>query len=328
MDAVGNTGLAESQTLWRADKVETASPAPKPLRRLDISNLANRTRLTLTCRDADDLPRVADAGALLEENGVKVQVMHNGVRVMRDCYYGSFITSIIEHLRGFHEPQEEKCFHEILKFIRPGSTMLELGCYWGFYSLWFWKAIKDAHCHLMELDNVLLEVAVRNFEINGAKGIFTNAGIGTPDLSPWKISSKKNYFRAQADGGIYCKAKEHLPDLRRNVPIVTVDQYMADNEIEYLDILHSDIQGEELNMLLGAEHALKNKKIGYLVISTHWADAFHDKVLQKTRELGYFIIAEHNVTDSYSGDGLIVARLPELAGPGKVPISLRSDSIF
>ena len=44
--------------------------------------------------------------------------------------------------KGVHEPQEEKAFLEVLNYVEKGSTMIELGSYWGFYSLWFNKKIK------------------------------------------------------------------------------------------------------------------------------------------------------------------------------------------
>ena len=43
------------------------------------------------------------------------QLMHNGIKIIQDCYYGSWITTLIEILKGHHEPQEEKVFYEILK---------------------------------------------------------------------------------------------------------------------------------------------------------------------------------------------------------------------
>ena len=54
-------------------------------------------------------------------------IMHNGVSVVAGGYYGEWMTGIIERLRGHHEPQEEVIFHEILKYLLPSATMLELG---------------------------------------------------------------------------------------------------------------------------------------------------------------------------------------------------------
>ena len=298
------------------------------MNKLDMSKWVDRVRITLACRDADILPRTQNAGEYAVQDGIDIQFMHNGVKVVRDCYYSPYMTQIIHMMKGVHEPQEEKCFAEILKFIPPGATMLELGCYWGYYSLWFWKEIEDAHCHLVEIDERLMGVAIKNFEINNARGIFTNAGIGTPNLDPWSTKVEGRYVRAQPSGVIFAPDRHSIPGFHRNIPLITVDQYLRDNNIRYLDILHSDIQGEELAMLDGAEEAFRTRRVSFTIISTHINDAFHGKCLDKIANFGYEVIAEHNVSDSYSGDGLIAAKNPEIKFPKKIEISLRGNSIF
>jgi hypothetical protein len=67
----------------------------------------------------------------------RVQVMHNGIRVLADGYYGEWMTRLIELCSGCHEPQEERVFHEVMARIPAVATMIELGGFWAFYSLWF-----------------------------------------------------------------------------------------------------------------------------------------------------------------------------------------------
>jgi FkbM family methyltransferase len=238
------------------------------MQRLDVNSWIDRVRITLACRDADAIARVPDAGCYALENGIEIQIMHNGVKIVKNCYYGKYMSDIIHFMRGVHEPQEEKCFSAVLPFIRPHAVMLELGCYWGYYSLWFWKVIEKAHCHLVDLDNLLLETAIKNFEINGASGIFTNAGLGKPDLTGWQTQVFGNYVRAQADGSIFLPAQPATPGLHRNIPLITVDKYLADNAIGELDILHSDIQGQELEMLSGADACLTKQRVAFKFITT------------------------------------------------------------
>jgi hypothetical protein len=47
------------------------------------------------------------------------------------------MTGIIERLRGHHEPLEEVICHEVLRHLPPKATMLELGGFRSYYSLWF-----------------------------------------------------------------------------------------------------------------------------------------------------------------------------------------------
>ena len=98
-----------------------------------------RIAITTAVRDTDAIPKVADAGEVKVHDGQRVQVMHNGVLVEEDCYNGAWTTEIIRRLRGHHEPQEEFAFHTVVERLRSdtqGATMVELGSFWAYYSLW------------------------------------------------------------------------------------------------------------------------------------------------------------------------------------------------
>ena len=44
--------------------------------------------MTLSCRDADRIPKVNGAGEVVRVDGVTVQIMHDGTRVRADGYCG------------------------------------------------------------------------------------------------------------------------------------------------------------------------------------------------------------------------------------------------
>ena len=90
------------------------------------------------------------------------------------------------------------------------------------------------------------------------------------------------------------------------MPCVAIDDFLAQEGITFLDILHADIQGAELEMLEGCRRSLMENRIGYLFVSTH-ADK-HAACMAVIRRAGYQLVAEHSVEESCSGDGLIVAR--------------------
>src|SRR5262249_33912775 len=100
-----------------------------------------RVRMTLECGDTDAIPKASGAGGVFTGAGSRYQLMHNGVRVIEGCYGGRWTTEIIRLLQGHHEPQEEKAFHAVLPLVRPGGVMLELGSFWGYYSLWFHRQV-------------------------------------------------------------------------------------------------------------------------------------------------------------------------------------------
>ena len=261
----------------------------------------------VACRDADYIPKVPDAGRVrLDEAGNRVQVMHNGLLVVEDGYYGSFITSIIERLRGHHEPQEEKVFYEVLKAVPPGSAMIELGCYWAYYSLWFQKAVPSARTFMVEPSGNALECGKRNFQLNGMRGDFTRAFVGRVSSDGWEKAPGRG---EDAEAGRVC-----------------VKDFARSKGLDSVGLLHSDIQGFEYDMLCGCGALLDEKRIGFVFLSTH-SLKLHYQCLRRLARRGYSIIAEHTPKESYSDDGLIAASaLPGAVPPieiSKKPVSLR-----
>lgn len=292
--------------------------------RLSWSDWREWTRIAGVCTDADDLPRVGDAGATVVEDGVEWQIMHNGLKVLKAGYAMGNIANLIWMMKGVHEPQEEKCFFECLKYVKPGGTMVELGSNWSFYSMWFAKAVEGAQCHCLEADLGALELGMRHFAANGLQAIFTNAQFGDPDLTPWGTSTRGEYLRAPPDGRIWWNRSRPSPGLHRNVPLITLDHYVHANRIEFLDLLHSDIQEQELNMLQGAKRVFEERRVGFVFVSTH-SDKVHGQCRDWLEAAGYGVIAEHSRADSFSGDGLIVAKNPDCPGPQDIPLSRRTE---
>lgn len=89
---------------------------------------------------------------ILTEAGTDYQLMHNGLRVIAGGYHGDWMSEIIARLQGHHEPQEEVIFHEILRHVGPSATMLELGGFWSYYSLWFLKGFEARRAIVLEPD--------------------------------------------------------------------------------------------------------------------------------------------------------------------------------
>ena len=266
---------------------------------------AERVKLAVSCRDCDNLPKVADAGECFGDKQ-EFQRMHNGVVVRRGSYHGEWMTEIITKLRGHHEPQEEKVFAEVLPHISPGACMLELGSFWAYYSMWFHQNVEQSRCFLVEPVPEKLIIGEEHFRLNGMKGTFLHGFIG-------KTSDPDGQF-VDWDGAV------------SYVPMISVDGLMTRFELGRIDLLHADVQGAEFDMLIGAEQALRGHRIGYLFISTHGFE--HERCLMHLTNYGYRIVATHSVLESYSGDGLIVAKAPEYPGPAHVDISVRRVTII
>lgn len=204
-------------------------------------------------------------------------ILHNGNRVSvsgPEAYYGDFSQILIIN-RGVHEPLEEYVFQEVLKRLSPSPLMLELGAYWGHYSMWLKVARPDASVYLVESEEQHIKAGEKNFATNQLHGEFIRAFVG------------KGQFE--------------------------VDAFLRERRIDVLDILHSDIQGYELDMLEGAAQALKDKRVTFLFVSTH-SQELHHSVLSKLSGFGYRIeVASDFDFETTSFDGFVFASHPAVA---------------
>lgn len=255
----------------------------------EMASINERIENILACPDNSLIPRVADAGKI--KGGY--MIMHNGLKVDPLSYYGYKGKKILRKNKGLHEPQEERVFAEVLKKLPDNAVMLELGSYWAFYSMWFNSVVKNATCYMIEPHELLIQTGMKNFEINQMKGNFYNAYIGEKSTSNEKGEK-----------------------------IISVDDFIGEKNIDFVHVLHSDIQGFEMDMLRGAKKLIENKKVGYFFISTH-SNELHEQCIAYLKQYGFILIAAANMDESYSYDGLIVMRAPYFEGIGPLEISLR-----
>lgn len=267
--------------------------------------LRERILTTLSCEDCDDIPKCKNAGSIVHEGEDAYQLMHNGIQIVADCYYGKWMTLLIELSKGHHEPQEEKVFYDVLQSLPSNAIMVELGAYWGYYSLWFQKEISNATTYLVEPDYKNLLIGKKNFSINQYNGEFTHAMVGS-------YSAKEHPF-TNWDYETFL------------IPQISIDDFVKTKQIPYIHILHSDIQGAEVDMLEGCKKLIKEKLIGYLFISTHRGT--HEKCLEKLKNTEYEILLSITREESFSADGLIIAKSPEIQGSFEFDITRRTSEM-
>jgi len=257
-------------------------------------SIKKRVALTISCTDCKDIPKFEKAGQVEYDHSLnqQIQYMFNGIKIVQGCYHGDWMTYIIAKLKGHHEPQEEKVFYEVLKRIpkSENNIIMELGAFWSYYSMWFVNQV-GGKAILVEPNSEKLEVGLRNFNINNLSCASLNGFISS-----------------------YCNKNDVFIDwdlTRRNISRYSVDYLIKHfNVVHNLTMLHSDIQGAEFEMLSGSKESLKANKIDYIFISTH--NGKHEPCLGILLKYNYHIIASHEINESVSADGLIVASSPQV----------------
>lgn len=273
--------------IWRRTRILNKKHRPAALVGKVKPRWRDRINDVLACPDNAFIPRVPNAGVIEAD----LLTMHNGIRIKALSYYGRGILNMLVENRGVHEPQEERAFADVMPHLPAAPVSLEMGAYWGFYSLWLKTVHREAHCHLIEPDAANLQSGKMNFAINGMAAEFENAFVGDMDSRP-----------------------------DRGAPTISVDGYCLRKNIPHLHLLHSDIQGFELKMLAGARRMFSGRNIDYVFISTH-SEELHRDCISQLESFGYGILCSVDIPQSYSGDGLIVAKSPLMAAPTHLEVS-------
>ncbi|WP_084113200.1 FkbM family methyltransferase [Belnapia moabensis] len=310
-EAKGTDGLSAVAQVQQLDPMLLEKQVPV------TRTVEERIAIATRCRDADVLPKVPNAGAVVEQaDGLRVQIMHNGIRVVAGGYYGDWMQDLITRCRGHHEPQEETLFAEVMKHLPAGATMLELGGFWSFYSLWFLSKGKGRRSVIVEADPANLEVGRTNARLNNRAPYFINAFVGKTPAAPTPFTTEVSGIRELA--------------------CVTVDSLMESQKIEHLDLLHCDAQGAELDVLTSCTELATAGRLSWVIVSTHTHHISkdpltHQRCLAVLRQADATIIAEHDVQESYSGDGLILAKfgpVPSTWRTPKLSYNRYSESLF
>lgn len=258
-------------------------------------NELERAIMTSSCLDCASIPKVSEAGCIVDRPNGPVQIMHNGLQVKAGGYHGDWMAQIIRSLQGHHEPQEELVFHHILRYARHNSLIVELGAYWSYYSLWYLNEIPGSSAICIEPDPNNLRLGQYNASLNGLEDRidFHNGCVGGE-------SRERVELRCESDGQMHT-----LPCL----DMAAVSRLANERTIE---ILHMDVQGAELPFIRSMVSAAEHKRLRFVIVSTHHSSisgsrTTHVDCRQSLLELGGVILAEHDVQQSYSGDGLIAA---------------------
>ena len=217
------------------------------------------------------IPACAGAGRECEPGWIR---MHNGLKVR---VMPGFWKYALTHNKSVHEPQEEYAFGQVLSLIPEGGTMIELGAYWAFYSMWFNTSVPNARNLMVEPLPDNLRYGKDNFAANGLKGEFFCDWVGRGDF--------------------------------------TLENFMDKNNVKSADIVHADIQRAELTLLRGSGPLLEAKRVKCFFISTH-SQEIHHACTAILKDSGYDIIASADFDyETFCHDGVLVAALSDLRWP-------------
>jgi FkbM family methyltransferase len=252
-----------------------------------------RFLMTASCRDTDSIPKVPHAGRVVIVDGIALQIMHDGTKVVAGGYHGDWMADVIRSLHGHHEPQEELLFHHMLRYVRQRSTFVELGAFWAYYTNWYLGAVPFSRAVCVEPDANNMSVGQKNLKLNQREAKFVNALVGG------QFSAECAFVR-ESDGQTV------------QVPCFDMDAVLRTADADCVEVLHLDVQGAEHPFLQSMAKAVGEGKVRFIVVSTHHemisgSPSTHEDCVREITAMDGHVFCEHSVPESFSGDGLIVA---------------------
>jgi hypothetical protein len=198
----------------------------------------------------------------------------NGYKLHRKCSFNTFF----KEKTNLNDTKE--IYFQLLHLLPPNANILQLGCVWTCKLKQNMKKLTDKN------DNYLKTENSDNIELfNGYIGMGHYVGsssfcpsdfrkINTPEYNIKKIIENNEFYNYN------------------------------ENENNIIDILHSDIQGAEVDMLIGSINVLK--KIGFFVLFTYSGKS-HNTCIDFMTANKFTILIDNAVEESVSADGLIIA---------------------
>jgi len=116
---------------------------------------------------------------------------------------------------------------------------------------------------------------------------------GTVELNEHVASDMSSMLEIGSDG--WGEVKARVP-----VEVRTLDEYCSEHEVERLDLLKSDTQGYDLEVLKGATGLLERRGIHLVLIEVNMTEIYAgapraDEILAFTQDNGLYLVAFYNL---------------------------------
>jgi FkbM family methyltransferase len=168
-------------------------------------------------------------------------------------------------LRFVHEPPEGRLLRSLVTAPKP--MIFDIGANFGSTTAAFRRLFPQATIHAFEPDpDTFAHLATRYLDSPGIQ--LHNAGMGSQEgtllLHRHALSAVNSFIPVDADAEWAQELALASPPAPVNVAVTTVDNFAGAHGIERIDMLKSDTQGFEPEVLKGARSLLSAQAIGAL----------------------------------------------------------------
>jgi FkbM family methyltransferase len=172
--------------------------------------------------------------------------------------------------------------------VEPGDYVLDAGACWGDTALYFANlAGSSGKVFSFEFVKENIGIFNQNKEINPE----LSPGIQIIEYALWDKSDEIMYFDEMGPG-TSLNMRESTNKLE--VKTISIDDWMKKNNIQKIDFIKMDIEGAEINALLGAKETLKKYKPKLAISIYHRLSDFYEIIeFLNSLELDYKFFLKH-----------------------------------
>ena len=199
--------------------------------------------------------------------------------------------------------EEYKIFQKSLQLIKNDNpVMVELGAFWGLWSLCFKQKFPLGKNVLIELGKRQLHVGQKKFELNKLNGDFYWGGVFLSDSGTFQNRINDIDYKPRTNS--YWDTHEIKGE--KAGPELDLLSIFDQEHIKKIDMLHMDIQGSQLPVirLLDNKGWLKGN-VSNLIVATH-SSRIHQEILDILTNKNKFNIVFNCAFGLIGGDGLLV----------------------
>ena len=158
--------------------------------------------------------------------------------------------SIIKY--GYWELAETAIFRKIVK---KGMIVIDVGANLGYYSLMAGKLVKDGKVYAFEPDENVFSLLTSSINANGLKNIIPIKQCVSNEDGYCNLFINQDGHDSGHNSMVWDKGGEQV-----SVSSTTLDTFMENEHIQYVNILKIDVEGAEPLILIGARKLLNDSE--------------------------------------------------------------------
>ena len=155
-------------------------------------------------------------------------------------------------------------FRNMLKNIE-NPIIFDIGAYVGDTVELFKKSFSESNIHAFEPFPISFDTLNKRF-IKTENFFLNNLAVGDStgvkkQMYITKNKGSSSLLKPEKNANKFWQGNPLLIEKKLEVETITIDYYCQKNNIEKIDLLKIDVQGNEIEVLKGAEQMLKNRKV-------------------------------------------------------------------